>query len=237
MMVPVIDERSLPAMYMVWPLAWLPTAAQPALPEGYSVRACLESDLSVLRILIDAEGPVSDNAWESFLDRIVPGGAFLGVHTKSGRAVATASAVHNPRATRYYFPFGGEVGYVSVDPRHRRNGLGRLVVARVVARLIEAGYHHIFVGVQGWRLPAVKCYLSLGFVPFLHDAALLPRWRRVCEQIGWAVREGEWPHTLSSVVGAQPIPQMEARSQERGVSDGASRIREGDGVGGRSALP
>jgi hypothetical protein len=51
--------------------------------------------------------------------RIVPGGAFPGIHAKSGRPAATASAVHNPRATRYYVPFGGEVGYVTVDPGQR----------------------------------------------------------------------------------------------------------------------
>jgi mycothiol synthase len=196
------DERLLPAMYMVWPLHRLPAAPEPAPPDGYCVRACLVSDWSALRALIDAEGPIQDSAWESLLDRVVPGGAFLGVHAESGRPVATASAVHNPRATRYYFPFGGEVGYVSVDPMHRRKGLARLVVARAVGRLIEAGYRHIFVGVQGWRLPAVQCHLSLGFVPFLHHEDLLPRWRRVCGQIGWAVREGEWPQSLSAVVGS-----------------------------------
>ncbi len=197
------SERLLPAMYMVWPLNRLPAAPEPALPHGYCVRTC-EADLSALRSLIDADGPIHDRAWESFLDRLVPRGVLLAVHTESGRPVATASAVHNPRATRYYFPFGGEVGYVSVDPAHRGKGLGRVVVARVVARLIEAGYYHIFVAVEGWRLPAVKCYLSLGFVPLLHQKDLLPRWRRVCEQIGWVVREEEWPQSLAAVVPRLP---------------------------------
>jgi mycothiol synthase len=188
-------------MYMVWPLNRRPAAPDPAIPDGYLVRACLDSDWSVLRAQIDAEGPITDKEWESFIDRIVPSGAFLGFHAGSGRAVATASALHNPRATRYYFPFGGQVGYVSVDPLYRRKGLGQVVVARVVARLIEAGYRHIFLGVQGWRLPAIRCYLRLGFVPFLHHEDLLPRWLRVCEQIGWAVQEREWPQSLSAVVG------------------------------------
>jgi mycothiol synthase len=193
-------------MYMVWPLNRLPAAPEPAIPDGYSVRSCRESDWSALRTLIDVDGPIPDKSWEFLLDRIVPGGAFLGVHGASGRPVATASAVHDPRATRYYFPFGGEVGYVTVDPLHRRKGLGRLVVARVVARLIEAGYRHIFVGVQGWRLPAIKCYLSLGFLPFVHHADLLPRWRRICEQLGWPVRKMEWPQSLAAFVGTTDEP-------------------------------
>jgi mycothiol synthase len=199
-----IDERQLPAMYMVWPINRRPAAGVATVPSGYVARPCHEPDLSAVRAVVDSDEPVNDRAWESFLDRIVPGGAFLIVHADSGRSVATASATHNPRATRYYFPFGGEVGYVAVDPAHRGKGLGRAVVGLAVARLIEAGYRHIFVGVQGWRLPAVKCYLSLGFVPLLHTDELLARWRRVCEQIGWSVKEAEWPRSLVSVTGTGP---------------------------------
>jgi mycothiol synthase len=194
-----IDERQLPAMYMVWPILRLPRAPALVIPNGYGVERCLSHDLSALRAVIDSDEPVSDLAWDSFRDRIIPGGAFLVVEAGSGRPVATASASHNPRATRYYFPFGGEIGYVTVDARHRGKGLGRAVVALAVARLIEAGYCHIFVGVQGWRLPAVKCYLRLGFMPLLHTDELLPRWRRICEQIEWPVREAEWPRSLASV--------------------------------------
>src|SRR5262245_39856464 len=194
-----VEDRQLPAMYMVWPINRLPTPPSPAVPSGYAAQRCLESDLGPIRTLIDSDGPISDREWESFLDRIVPEGAFLATHAQSGQPVATASAIHNPRATRYYFPFGGAVGYLHVDPAHRGLGLGRTMVALVLGRLIEAGYRHIFVGVQGWRLPAVKCYLKLGFVPLLHDDELLPRWRRVCGQIGWAGSEAEWPRSLASI--------------------------------------
>jgi mycothiol synthase len=192
------DERLLPAMYMVWPIDRRPAVPEVLIPSGYVVRRCLGPDLGAVRTLIDADGPISDKAWEFFLDRIVPRGAFLILHAESDQPVATASAIHNPRATRYNFPFGGEIGYVSVDSQHRRKGLGRAVTALAVARLIEGGYRHIFVGVQGWRLPAVKCYLGLGFVPLLHDDQLLPRWRRICEQIGWTANEAEWPRSLAS---------------------------------------
>ena len=202
MMATAVDEHQLPAMYMVWPINRLPSPPPPAIPEGYILRRRLESDLGPVRTLIDSDGPISDRAWEDFLDRIVPEGAFLAAHAESGQPVATASAIHNPRATRYYFPFGGEVGYLHVDPAHRGLGLGRTMVALVVARLIEAGYRHIFVGVQGWRLPAVKCYLRLGFVPLLHADELLPRWRRVCHEIGWADSEADWPTSLASITGS-----------------------------------
>jgi mycothiol synthase len=198
-----VDEHQLPAMYMVWPINRLPSPLPPDIPDGYVVRRGLESDLGPVRTLIDSDGPISDRAWEDFLDRIVPEGAFLAVHAESGLPVATASAIHNPRATRHYFPFGGEVAYLHVDPAHRGRGLGRTLVALVVIRLIEAGYRHIFVGVQGWRLPAVRCYLGLGFVPLLHADELLSRWRKVCQQIGWAGSEADWPTSLASLTGSR----------------------------------
>jgi mycothiol synthase len=202
------DERQLPAMYMVWPIGRLPSPPTAAAPAGYVARPCLAPDLGAVRALIDADGPVPDRAWESFLDRVVPGGAFLIAHAGTGEPVATASALHNPRATRYYFPFGGEVGYLAADPAHLGKGVGRAAVALVVARLIGAGYRHIFVGVQGWRLAAVRCYLRLGFVPLLHADGLLPRWRRVCGEIGWAVNESDWPKSLADVTESAAEPPL-----------------------------
>jgi hypothetical protein len=145
----MIDERHLPAMYMVWPIPRLPVAPAAVIPNSYALDRCLDRDLSAVRAVIDSDEPISDQAWQSFRDRIIPGGAFLVVEAGGGRPIATASASHNPRATRYYFPFGGEVGYVTVNLLHRGKGLRRAVVALAVARLIEAGYRHIFVGVQG----------------------------------------------------------------------------------------
>jgi mycothiol synthase len=198
-----IDERQLPAMYMVWPIVRLPVAPAVVVAAGYVVRQCHEYDLRTVRAVIDADEPVSDRAWDDFRDRILPGGAYLIVEAGSGKAVATASASHNPRATRHYFPFGGEIGYVAVDPSHRGKGLGRAVVALAVVRLIEAGYRHIFVGVQGWRLPAVKCYLRLGFVPLLHTEELLPRWQAICSRIDWPVREADWPRSLAAMATSE----------------------------------
>jgi mycothiol synthase len=199
----VLDERLLPAMYLVWPIHQRPAAPEVVIPPGYAVRSCHEPDLPALRMLIDSDEPIHDRAWEEFRDRILPGGAFLIVQAESGQAVATASALHNPRASRYYFPFGGEIGYVTVDAAHRRQGLGRAVVALAVGRLIAAGYRHIFVGVQGWRLPAVRCYLGLGFVPFLHDDALLPRWKLIYDRIERIAEESQWPRSLAFAAESQ----------------------------------
>jgi mycothiol synthase len=199
----VIDERLLAALYLVWPIPQRPAAPEVVIPAGYAARSYHEPDLPTVRKLIDSDGPIHDKTWEELRDRIVPEGAFLMVQAESGQPVATASALHNPRAGRYYYPFGGQIGYVTVDAAHRRQGLGRAVVALAVGRLIAAGYRHIFVGAQGWRLPAVRCYLGLGFVPFFHDEASLPRWRRIYDQIGRIAEEWQWPWSLAFAAANQ----------------------------------
>jgi mycothiol synthase len=130
------------------------------------------------------------------LDCVLPNGLFILWHTANNQIVGTAGAIHNPRGGRYYFPFGGALGYLVVHPDHRRTGLGKVLTALAVRRLLDAGYQTIWVGVQGFRLPAIKTYLKLGFVPFLHQVGLAERWRRICDQIEWPYTPDLWPTGL-----------------------------------------
>jgi hypothetical protein len=76
----------------------------------------------------------------------------------------------------------------------------------VVRRLLAAGYRCIRVGVQGHRLAAIKTYLQVGFVPFRHDAALHPRWQRICTQLGWPFTPDAWPRTVSGAAAENRRP-------------------------------
>ena len=67
---------------------------------------------------------MTDAYWQDYLERVLPHGLFMLWHTTSNAAVATAGAIHNPRGSRYYFPFGGELAYLIVHPEHRGHGLG-----------------------------------------------------------------------------------------------------------------
>jgi mycothiol synthase len=156
-----------------------------------------------LQALLAWEGwAMSDRQGQEYRDRLVPNGLFVIFHTGSNVLVASAGAVHNPNPGRYYFPFGGELGELIVHPEHRRRGLGSTASALVVRRLLAAGYESIRVGVQGFRLAAIKTYLRLGFVPFLHHEDLFVRWQRICGQIGWPYTPDEWPKTLRENAGA-----------------------------------
>jgi mycothiol synthase len=194
----VMDERELPGLYMLWPghLLTLPPGAE--LPKEYTARPYAQGDDDALKSLLAAENwGLNDEQWKGYKDRLLPNGLFVISHTDSNTLVATAGAVHNPSPGRYYFPFGGELALLIVDPEHRGQGLGQTVSALVVQRFLSAGYECIRVGVQGFRLAAVKTYLKLGFVPFLHHEDLPSRWKRICDQIGWPYIPDEWPRTLS----------------------------------------
>jgi mycothiol synthase len=90
-------------------------------------------------------------------------------------------------------PFGGELGWVAVDPDHRRKGLSTAVCASVTARLIHAGYQDIYLYTEDFRLAALALYLKLGYPPFIHAPDMLDRWRHVCEALGWMFTPDESP--------------------------------------------
>ncbi len=114
---------------------------------------------------------------------VLPGGFFVIEHRPSGRIVATANANHAPSERH---PEGGELSFVAADPAHGGRGLGRAVCAAVVRRFLEAGYSRIYLKTDDHRLPAIKVYLQLGFVPFPFDETMASRWASVKQQLGWA---------------------------------------------------
>jgi mycothiol synthase len=191
-------EYGLPALYMLWPRSLLAVSPPVTIPEGYTLRPYSDGDEQRLFPLFASEGwTITAPEWQDYTDRILPDGLFVVWHVANNQPVGTAGAIHNPRAGRYYFPFGGALAYLVVHPDHRGRGLGVGLAALVVQRLRAAGYVNIWVGVQGFRLPAIKTYLRIGFVPFLHQDGLAARWKRICEDIEWPFAPEIWPTTLS----------------------------------------
>jgi GNAT superfamily N-acetyltransferase len=190
------DERELKALYM---LRRPRAASTPSLPLTFDICSVPNERLQIARAIVELENPLSDHAWQSFSDAVLPDGLFVARECATARLVGTASAVHNPRGSRFLFPGGGELGYLIVEPASRSRGLGTALVAAAVHRFETAGYRHVWVGVQGWRLPAIRTYLAAGFSPFLHapePAVLEARWRRIFAQLGREVDTTLWPRRL-----------------------------------------
>ena len=188
-------ELGRPAMYMLWPHGRCAPDV-PSLPAAYRLCTIASERLDEARAVVEIDGSLSDSQWRRFCDSVVPDGLFVVLECASSAWVGCISAVHNPAATRFHFPGGGELGFLVVAPDHRCHGLGAALIAAAVGRLRLGRYRHIFLGVEGWRLPAIRAYLRSGFQPFIHAPGLAERWRAVFAAFGHEPRELEWPTSL-----------------------------------------
>ena len=102
-------ESTGPAMYMLWPLS-RPLPAIPPIPMAYSLFMVVSEDIDNARALVEIDGRLSDPGWSQFRDAVVPDGMFVIQERASSAWVGTISAVHNPAATRFYFPWRRRVG-------------------------------------------------------------------------------------------------------------------------------
>ncbi|HUS16852.1 MAG TPA: GNAT family N-acetyltransferase [Chloroflexia bacterium] len=180
-------------LQMVWPAARLSAPPGVYLPAGYALRTYTPGDeRRFCEVMALAGWPGWDQArLEPWIARIIPGGWFMAVHATSGAIVATAMALHSHEPAH---PFGGELGWVAADPDHAGQGLGRAVSAAVTARLLAAGYDHIHLYSEDWRLVALGMYLKLGFIPFLYASGMAERWQTICAQLRWPYTPEVWRH-------------------------------------------
>lgn len=186
-----------PCLYLLWPRG-KQDVPDVAVPAQYILRPFRSGDEPELLDLQSCDGDAMTNdQWREYRDALLPNGLFLVEEVASRQLVATAGAVHNPNPGRYYFPFGGELGYLIVRPEHRRRGLGRAVCAAVVRRFLSAGYESIRVCVQEHRHAALRSYIRLGFEPFVHSATVEQRWRRVCGALNLPFSPELWRTTVS----------------------------------------
>jgi len=179
-----MEQRRLPQLHMIWPQRLLGFVPAYPLPCGYVLRGYRQADeAAYLRLLALAgfEGWTPERLAEIW-PRVLPQGLFLAVHQASGELAATAMALHNPTQLH---PAGGELGWVAAHPEHRGKGLGAAVCAAAVARMLRAGYRRVYLHTDDFRLPAIKTYLRLGFVPFLFEEGMEQRWREVLRRLEW----------------------------------------------------
>ncbi len=95
---------------------------------------------------------------------------------RDGADVGTASAYVTP-ADR--MPDCGYLHYVGVMPGHTGLHLGYQVTLAALHRMRQEGRRRAILQTDDFRLPAIKTYLNLGFVPMLVDENQRQRWREV----------------------------------------------------------
>jgi len=189
-MMAVTTDASL-QLQMVWPEHRLDQPPSVPPPMGYHLRPFRRGDEPRFYAVMALAGwPGWDDArLQPWMARIPPGSWFMAVHTASEQIVATAMGLHDHSEQH---PFGGELGWVAADPAHAGKGLGATVCAAVTARLLAAGYRNVHLYTEDWRLPAIKLYLKLGYVPYLYTPTMATRWQELCTRLSWPYTPTAW---------------------------------------------
>ena len=172
---------------MVWPSS-RKDLPEVFLPHGYTLRQFVPDDcVDYDRLMVAAGMELCPLAY--WHRHILPDGFFVIESDNNGQLVAGCFASHHPTDRHQR---AGNLGWLAVDPDHDGKGLGRAVSAAVTARLIEGGYSNIYLETHDHRLPAIKIYLAMGWVPLLYCDEMLGRWKRICELINRPFSPGQW---------------------------------------------
>ncbi|HXG24529.1 MAG TPA: GNAT family N-acetyltransferase [Chthonomonadales bacterium] len=155
----------------------------PSPPPGYGLRLHRRGEEEFLAAALRGAFPGSDWSVETVLSRLVdaPDVEAVYVVTFEDVPVGTASA----RLIPTQYPGTGYLHWVGVAPAHQGKRLGALVSLRVLHHFREDGCVDAVLETDDFRLPAIKTYLDLGFVPEPRDPPDAGRWAAVLQKLGW----------------------------------------------------
>jgi mycothiol synthase len=94
---------------------------------------------------------------------------------RDGMAAATASV----RLVPEIYPESGYLHYVGVHPAHQGQRLGYFLALVVLHEFVELGCRDAVLETDDFRVPAIKTYLKLGFVPENRHSTHAQRWQHV----------------------------------------------------------
>ncbi len=200
---PSSEGEAPPQLRMIWPHHLRNSPPALCVSHEYVLRTFREGEQDRFFELMHLAGwPGWDAArLRPWVARLLPDGWFVAVHHASDTIVATAMAL---RDCSEFGSEGGELGWVAADPGHAGKGLGASVSAAVTRRFMAAGYRHIHLYTEDWRLPALKTYLKLGYVPWLYAPDQEQRWRVICQQIAWPFTPEIWKANGGSRTTREP---------------------------------
>ena len=173
---------------MIWPDARMSHWPEWQVPTGYLLRHFRKGDEEAYLELMHIAG---FNDWNrdnlnAVLKSAVPNGIVFVEHVATAKIVATAMGWHKQSPL---FPDGYEMGWVAADSTHKGKGLGQIVTNAATRALLEHGARRIYLLTDDWRLPAIKTYLKVGYVPLYHKPGMKRYWHKLFITLGLNMQE------------------------------------------------
>ncbi|MCX6647163.1 MAG: GNAT family N-acetyltransferase [bacterium] len=184
-------NESGPQLQMIWPQHLLKKPPIISLADGYYLRTYFPGDENEWFKLMGLAGwPGWDHAMLApWMARVLPKCWFMLVSKADEHIIGSAMGLHEHTDLHQ---FGGQLGWVACNPKHSGRKLGMAVCAAVTSRLISIGYKDIHLGTEDFRLPALKTYLKLGYVPFIYSPGMSRRWENICNKLEWPIKNNDW---------------------------------------------
>lgn len=153
----------------------------PVFPPGFGLRPFAPGNEALWWELVRAADPLLDAEAVTF-DRTFAGDPgerprrLVFLSAPGGETVGTVAAWYGEADW-------GRVHWLMVRPGWQGRGLGRALLYQALHRLRELGHARAFLITEAARVPALRLYLSAGFVPDPHSAAERAAWARLRGQL------------------------------------------------------
>jgi mycothiol synthase len=157
-----------------------------AVPAGYELRPMTLNDqpgyVEIMNANAQLGGWTPERVRELFTgseNKMVLEGSYIITHAQSGRAAAVTSTMAPTKKESRY-----SVGWVAVSPEHQGKNLSYQVCLAVLLYMKRTNISETCLLTDDFRLPAIKIYIKLGFVPEHAHESHPERWKTVYAKFG-----------------------------------------------------
>lgn len=172
------ERPRLPQLLMWYPHLKPPDPGE--LAAGYRIRAFRPGDEQGWIELLNATAELGQ--WDrARLQREIEGPLLREFFALAEEAIVAAAGVY---ARQREGEEAYEIGWVACHPAHRGRHLGAQVTAAAVRAALALPRRPIFLLSDDFRMPALKVYLKLGFVPDYQHPSYADRWERIFAALG-----------------------------------------------------
>ena len=112
-------------------------------------------------------------------DKRIPEGAIYFVRDNEGQLISTAAMIVTEE------PGIAALHMVGTRADAKGKGAGAAVSAYCVNDAIKRNISQMWLKTDDFRIPAIKIYYRLGFLPWLFEEGMRERWTIVAKNLGW----------------------------------------------------